>query len=64
MQLSIAPKFITQQQALTQPATKAESSAASSEQKSKPSPFYAVAVVVRISILGAILFYALTFGPW
>lgn len=64
MQLSIAPKFIARKQALTQPALEAELSASPSKQKSKPSPFYAVAVVVRISVLGAILFHALAFGPW
>lgn len=64
MQLSIAPKFVARKQALTQPATEAEFATATSEQKGKSSPLYAVAVVVRIGVLGAILFHALAFVPW
>lgn len=64
MQLSIAPKFVARKQALTQPATEAESSMSTNERKRKPSPLYALAVVVRLGVLATILFHALAFGPW
>lgn len=64
MQLSIAPKFRAREQALMQPTLQPELSSSSNEEKNKPSPLYAVAVVVRIGILGTVLLHAFTFWPW
>lgn len=68
MQLSIAPKFgapqsVVQKQTPRQPAFEAESTMAEPDLEGKPSPLYAVAVMVRIGILGIILFHALTIWP-
>ncbi|MCE7983646.1 MAG: hypothetical protein DYG89_20930 [Caldilinea sp. CFX5] len=64
MRLSTAPKFVARAQALRQPALDPESSTSTSERKGKPSPLYALAVVVRIGVLGALLFHAMAFLPW
>lgn len=64
MQLSIAPKFVMRQQTPKQPAPEAELLQPTTDGKGKPSPFYALAVVVRIGVLGTVLFHAMTFWPW
>lgn len=64
MQLSIAPKFVARTQAPRPPAIEAESSISTDGRKGKPSPLYALAVVVRLGVVGALLFQALAFQPW
>lgn len=64
MQLSIAPKVMAQKQAPMQPAWETESAVSPAEAKGNALPLYALAVVVRIGVLGAILFHAVTLWPW
>ena len=74
MQLSIAPKAMARKQALMQPALETESAVSLAEEKGNsssiypspiyPSSIYPLAVIVRISVVGAILFQAMTLWPW
>lgn len=64
MQLSIAPKVMARKQALMQPVFETESAMSPAEEKGNPLPLYTLAVVVRIGVVGAILFHAMTLWPW
>lgn len=64
MQLSIEPKFIARRSAPSWLVTGAKSSTPVFSTKRKTSPFYALALVVRLGVLGTVLFHAFTFWPW
>jgi len=64
MQLSIEPKFVARRSAPSRLVAEAKSFTPIFSTKRKTSPFYALALVVRLGVLATVLFHAFTFWSW